>query len=189
MGKRFAISIGAAALGAAVIAVGASATFRSVDDPSSDAKCFHEATPPAHRPCSDSTKRNAEIVSATADHEGRWLKHTIRVVGKFRHGLLLINTDQGAGCDFVLFIPGSAVRECDGSSTRTGWARHDFHLHSVEIFFSKGSIGFPRHYGWSALADAGSPTGHAVDFVPKRDAFRPATYSDRDLSYIRHQLR
>jgi hypothetical protein len=186
MGKRFAILIGAAALGAALIAAGASATFRSVDDPRGDAKCFHERSSPQrpHRPCSDSTMRNAEIVRATAGHDGRRLKHTIRVVGRFQRGpfrgaSLLINTDSDSECEFKLFAPGSAVRECGGGSARTGSARVDVHLHSVEIFFSKRAIGFPRFYGWNAHAFAGPPAGHAVDHVPNGES----------LTYIRHWLR
>jgi hypothetical protein len=47
------MAVGVLAAGAAVIAVGASANFRSVHDPRGDVKC---------RGCSDSVKRNADIV-------------------------------------------------------------------------------------------------------------------------------
>jgi hypothetical protein len=167
MGKRFALVIGVAALGAAVIAVGASANFRSVDDPRGDMKC-------SHRPCSDSAKRNADIVRATAGHEGTRLKHTIRVVGKLQRGRLEINTDSGSGCDYVLVARRgrgrSKVRQCDASDpgpVRTGRARMDFHRHSVEIFFRKSSIGNPRRYGWRASASADrTSAGRAIDRVP-----------------------
>jgi hypothetical protein len=165
MGKRLAILIGAAALGAAVIAAGASADFRSVDDPRGDAKCFQESSGP-DRPCSGFI-RNADIIRATAGHEGRWLKHTIRVVGRVRHVQFYIDTDSELpGCEFRLYIPGSKVRECGGGYTPTGRARVDFHRHSVEISFSKRSIGFPRFYGWSATVTAGTWPPHAVDHVP-----------------------
>jgi hypothetical protein len=166
MGKRFAFVIGVAALGAAAIAAGASANFRSVDDPRGDVKC-------SHRPCSDSAKRNADIVRATAGHEGRRLKHTIRVVGRLQKGRLEINTDTGSGCDYVLVARrgrGSSVRQCSASDpgpVRTGRARMDFHRHSVEIFFRKRSIGNPRLYGWKAIASAGrTSAGRAIDRVP-----------------------
>jgi hypothetical protein len=182
MGKRFAILIAAAALGAAVIAAGASATFRSVDDPRGDAKCFHERDYPGHPhlPCTGSIMRNAEIVRATAGHEGKWLRHTIRVVGKFHVGLLLINTDSDSDCEYKLHAPGAKVYECFGgrNPAPTGLARVDIHLHSVEISFSKRSIGFPRFYGWYAFAGAGPWAGHAADWVP-----------NGGLTYIRHWLR
>ena len=92
MGKRFAIVIGAAALGAAVMAAGASADYTSVDDPRGDTKCLHEGG--GHTPCSASKRRNADIVRATAGHDGTRLKHTIRVVGKFQRAQLGINTDS-----------------------------------------------------------------------------------------------
>ena len=86
MGKRFAIVIGVAALGAAVMAAGASADFRSVHDPRGDTRCIHESHREP-RPCSHSTKRSADIVRATAGHEAGRLRHTIRVVGKIDRGL------------------------------------------------------------------------------------------------------
>ena len=98
MGKRFAILIGAAALGAAVMAAGASADFTSVDDRRGDTKCFNDGG--SHRPCSDSARRDADIVRATAGHDGTRLKHTIRVVGKFRSVHLLINTDSETNCEW-----------------------------------------------------------------------------------------
>jgi hypothetical protein len=160
-----------------VIAVGASADFRSVDDRRGDANCFHDLG--SHRPCSDSARRNADIVWARADHDAGSLRHRIRGVGKFQQGQLLINTDSDSECEFRLFAPGSAVRECGGGSARTGPAMVIFHLHSVGIFFSERSIGFPRFYGWNASASAGSVAAHPVDDVP----------NGRGLTYIRHRLR
>jgi hypothetical protein len=179
MGKRFAIVIGAAALGAAVIAVGASADFTSVHDPRGDTKCGHESG--GHKPCSDYKRRNADIVRATAGHEGGRLKHTIRVVGKLHQGQLLINTDSDPECEWAFgglrSGGGSEVQECGDPLHRTGRVRYDFHLHSVEIFFSKRSIGFPRRgYGWSASAGTFLGPAHASDQVPSE-------------GYIRHRLR
>ena len=53
-------------LGAAVIAAGASADFRSVNDPRGDTKCGHETG--QHGACSAKSRRNADIVRATAGH-------------------------------------------------------------------------------------------------------------------------
>ena len=142
MGKRFAILIGAAALGAALMAAGASADFRSVDDPRGDTKCGHELG--QHGPCLDRSKRNADIVRATAGHEGGKLRHTIRVVGKFKRGGLAISTDSDPRCEFFVDVKrgegrSGEVRECY-FGPRTGGARVDFHHHSVEIVFSEGSM-------------------------------------------------
>ena len=167
MGKRFAILIGAAALGAALIAVGASADFRSVDDPRSDAKCFHEHAPEPPPPCSGSAMRNAEIVRATAGHEGRWLKHTIHVVGKFNFAQLELNTEPDRPCDFYLLVDrwgGSPVQAWPGGRV-TGRARFIFHRHSVEILFSARSIGNPQSYGWGLLTDVGDFPVFASDHV------------------------
>jgi hypothetical protein len=175
MGKRFAILIGAAALGAAVIAAGASATFRSVDDPRGDTG--------GHG--SDQARRDADIVRATAGHEGTLLRHTIRVVGKFKNVILRINTDSDQACEyFVGFVhaPVVRVRVCGGGLRAGGPARVDFHLHSVEISFSKRSIGFPRFYGWTAITFTLSGVRGTVDHVPN------ATLSSRP-NYIRHWLR
>jgi hypothetical protein len=170
MGKRFAIAIGAAALGAAVMAAGASADFRSVKDPRGDTKCT------VH--CTAQKRRNADIVRATAGHDGALLKHTIRVVGKFREGGLKINTDSDPLCERHLKISrkrSGEVRGCDRGTllTNFGRARYDFHHHhhSVEIFFSKRSIGNPGSYGWNALAFAGPKVATAEDYVPKRDGY------------------
>src|SRR3954454_12689906 len=152
MGKRFAIALGAAALGAAVMAAGASADFRSVDDPRGDTRCFHEHSD-QHRPCSDSVRRNADIVRATAGHDGQWLKHTIRVDGKFDYGKIGIWTDAYPRCGLYVSIRRGAdnpkVRECF-TARITGRARFDFHRHSVEVFFGERSIGNPRSYDWRA---------------------------------------
>jgi hypothetical protein len=167
MGKRFAIVIGVAALGAAVIAAGASADFRSVGDPRGDTKCSHERG--VHRrPCSDSKRRNADVVRARAGHEGQWLKHTIRVVGKFQEGALWINTDSHPGCEWYLWASrgGNDFRECSEQGRVTGPARFDLHPHSVEIFFSKTSIGNPQSYGWRVSTFAGGSAALAGDFVP-----------------------
>jgi hypothetical protein len=171
MGKRFAIVIGAAALGAAVMAAGASADFRSVNDPSGDTKCLHEVG--GHKPCSDRKKRSADIVRATAGHDGALLKHTIRVVGKFKSVHIDINTDSDTSCEFYLQAiqrVGYELRKCNvvGIPGRvTGHPRYDFHRHSVEIFFSKRSIGNPQSYGWHAVAFIGGTHAAAIDDVPK----------------------
>jgi hypothetical protein len=174
--KRFAIVIGAAALGAAVIAVGASADFRSVGDPRGDYTRCHHGTGSGSgptRPCSDSTKRDADIVRATAGHEGTRLRHTIRVVGKSKGAHLEISTDLDPGCEWeVSYInrgrgrPG-VLRPCLGNGgAPTSRARYDFHHHSVEIFFRRGAIGNPRSYGWRASTFVGPWEGHVHDYVP-----------------------
>jgi hypothetical protein len=193
MGRRFAIVIGVAAA-FALIAAGASANFRSVHDPRGDAKCYHDGGP---KPCSDSVKRNADVVRATAGHEGGRLKHTIRVVGKIHQVGLLINTDSDPGCEWTFWplIRGrngsSKIRACDTGNTEprsTGRARYDFHLHSVEIFFSKRSIGSPLLYGWWARAFAGPLKGHASDDVPNGARhFDPLTGEVAGI-YIPHGL-
>jgi parallel beta-helix repeat protein len=175
MNKRFAIVIGAAALGAAVMAVGASANHRSVHDPRGDTTCRHEVA----GPCSDEKKRSADIVRATAGHEGSRLRHTIRVVGKFKRGGLTISTDSDRDCELYVVARrgrGSSreVKECVGNA-RTGRARIDFHRHSVEIVFSKRSIGNPQSYGWTAATRVGYLVV-ASDQVPNRGG------------YIRHRL-
>jgi len=164
LGRRFAIVIGVAALGAALIAVGASANFRSVHDPRGDTK-----------------RRNADIVRATAGHEGGRLRHTIRVVGKFKRGELVINIDSDPTCElFLVARRGHGTRfkfrKCYGGGpvSSTGGARYDFHQHSVEIFFSKSSIGNPQSYGWRVLTIAG---GEFADLLP-----------NVSRHYIRHRL-
>ena len=186
MRKRFAIVIGVAASGA-LVAAGASADFRSVHDPRGDTKCYHEHED-NRIPCSDSVKRAADIVEATAGHEGGRLKHTIRVVGKIHGGALIINTDSDPECEFSTLGAGrgegkAKIRACPrGSNGTIGRARYDFHLHSVEISFSKESIGSPEHYGWWAFAFAGPLRGHATDGVPTRDHGAPVD------GYIPHRL-
>jgi hypothetical protein len=189
MGRRFAIVIGVAAA-CALIAAGASADSSSVNDPRDDAKCYHDGGP---KPCSDSVKRNADVVRATAGHEGGRLKHRIRVVGKIHEGALLINTDSDPGCEWTFGASrggkgSSKIRACSGNTEprSTGRARYDFHLHSVEIFFSKRSIGNPLLYGWWARAFAGPLKGHAIDDVPTGDPLSPWPL---DGIYIPHRLR
>jgi len=67
------------------------------------------------------------------------------------------------------------VRGCERGTLLTsfGRARYDFHHHhhSVEISFSKRSIGNPDGYGWYALAFAGPKVAPAWDYVPKRDGY------------------
>ena len=173
MRKRFAI---VAAVGVALIAVGASADLRSVHDPRGDTKCYHDHTPP--EPCSDGMKRAADIVRARAGHDGTQLRHTIRVVGKFDAAGLLINTDSDPECEwYVAAKRGSrGVEECAetiGGSQGAGLgpARYDFHRHSVEISFSKKSIGNPQSYGWNVFSAAGKAKGSATDWVPNREGY------------------
>jgi hypothetical protein len=171
MSKRFAILIGVTALGAALIAVGASANFRSVDDPRGDTGCKPESGS-----CSDSQKRNADIVRATAGHgkNGR-LKHTIRVVGKFQGGEIQFNTDlSNRSPEWILDLHRGHRHRIRTPLTAMsiGRARCDFHRHSVEISFSKRSIGNPHHYGWRAFARSDGVT----DVVPRRE------------DYIQHRL-
>jgi hypothetical protein len=190
MGKRFAILIGAAALGTALMAVGASADFRSVHDSRGDTRCFHERGTPD---CSNSSRRNADIVRATAGHEGGRLKHTIRVVGKFQGAEFMISTDSDRDCEWKADIKRGqeragrrALRPCSGNGNApTGRARYDFHRHSVEILFREGSIGNPQSYGWRVFTSAGvagAPPVHAVDRVPNSGSY------PRNRRYIRHRL-
>jgi hypothetical protein len=180
MGERFAIVIGLAALGAAVMAAGASADFSSVNDPRGDVRCGH-----GHkvRPCSDRMRRNADIVRATAGHEGTRLRHAIRVVGKFRSVHLLINTEPDPECEGSLFVRRGerpTGGECLGD--RPGVIRHarvDFHFHSVEISFSKGSIGNPASYGWTAYTLLGDSRADTFDHVPN---------GPNMFQYIEHSL-
>jgi hypothetical protein len=182
MGKRFAIVIGAAALGAALMAAGASADFRSVHDPRGDTTCGHEHVGNHPPPCSAADKRDADIVGATAGHAGGRLRHTIRVVGKVQHVSLYISTDSDPDCEReVVFIErgrGKAgrVRLCGQRRTRVGRARYDFHHHSVKIVFSERSIGNPQSYGWSVDTLGGPMKATAFDRVPKYPR------------YIRHRL-
>jgi hypothetical protein len=172
---RARIIIAIVALGAAVIAAGASANLRSINDPRGDVRCTEEGV---NVPCSDQKRRNADIVRATAGHgkNGR-LKHTIRVVGKFKHGRLELNTDlSNQTCEWRMSIDrgvGSArVQRCHARPRSIGRARYDFHRHSVSISFSKESIGNPHRYGWRAFVESGP----ASDVVPKRE------------DYIQHRL-
>jgi hypothetical protein len=165
MGKRFAILIAAAALVAAVIAAGASADFRSVDDPRGDTTCVHEF---GDKPCSDWMRRNADIVRVTAGHEGARLRHTIRVVGRFQSAALWLNTDSDRACDLSLFVGRrgwSAVQELPGGRV-TGRARVVLHRHSVEILFSERSIGSPQSYGWGLFINVGDWQAAAHDHLP-----------------------
>jgi hypothetical protein len=170
-GKRRVVVASAVVLGAAVIAAGASADFRSVDDPKGDVKC--------RRGCSDSAKRNADIVKAKASHDVGQLRHTIRVVGKVKQVGLTINTDSDPGCERQIFLDrgneNPEVRKCGSPRIRTGVAHVEFDLDSVRIFFSERSIGNPRGYGWRASAGVGERGGPRDD-VPNRDG------------YIRHRL-
>ena len=178
MGKRLAIVIGAAALGAALMAAGASADFRSVHDPRGDVKCKVGV----NGSCSDSMRRNADIVRATAGHEGTRLKHTIRVVGKFRSVHLLINTDSETNCEWSLFVS-RGERPQGGECIRQGGvirhARVDFHSHSVEISFSKRSIGNPASYGWTAYTLLGDYRANTSDDVANGRSL---------FDYIEHSL-
>jgi hypothetical protein len=174
MGKRFAIVIGAAALGAAVIASGASADFTSVKDPRGYLRCV-DWIPQPTKPCSDSTRhrrrqllRAADIVRATAGHDGTRLKHTIRVVGKFRFVIFRINPPAGPGC-----VSGLSVRRGQ-RPTDIGFcrrvlddARVDFHRHSVEISFSRSSIK-GASYRWRAYTALGTQSSGVTvsDYVP-----------------------
>jgi hypothetical protein len=196
MGKRFAVLIGAAALGAAVIAVGASADFKSVNDPRGDTKCFDHDVPASGGHCTD-WKRQADIVRATAGHNRVELKHTITVVGVAREGqggALLINTDSDPGCEWSIdllwpgeFIsqivpcagqPNASTRCCAQVHRNDGTPGNPYSVHDVVITFKKGKIGSPRFYGWSAHVFAGppkDPTARSTDAVPNR-------------GYIRHRL-
>jgi hypothetical protein len=174
------VVVSAVLLGAAVIAAGASgANFSSVDDPRGDVECIrHHRVTLSHlllrvpgeviTGCSDSRKRNADVVRATAEHEGGRLRHTIRVVGEIQHWTLTINTDSDSESEWHLGAErgGGGGLRCRRDGVDTGRVRADFHLHSVEIFFSKRCIGNPRRYGWRANAIAGPPRKQAVDFVP-----------------------
>jgi hypothetical protein len=179
MSKRFAIVIGVAAAG--VMAAGASADFRSVHDPRGDTRCFHDGG--ADKPCSDAMRHNADIVRATAGHEGTRLKHRIRVVGKLRSVHLLINTDSDTDCEWSLFVRRGERRpqrgDCPGlrGDDVIRRARLDFHFHSLAISFSKSSIGNPASYGWSVYTGLGGWRATAFDRVPER----------RDR-YIEHSL-
>ena len=160
MGKRFAIVIGVAAAG--VMAASASADSRTVHDPRGDTKCFHELG--GHKPCSDSMMRNADIVRARAGHEGTRLRHTIRVVGKLKNVHLLIT--DGRFCRWSIAVSRDLrpYGECNGHPIRH--ARVDFHFHSVEISFSKRSIGNPASYGWTAYTFLGDMRAAPFDRVP-----------------------
>jgi hypothetical protein len=180
-----------AAVGGTVIAVpAASADFKSVKDRRGDTECN------VH--CTAQTRRNADIVRATAGHHGTRLKHTIRVVGRFHGALLLFNTDSDRYCDRTLSISrrgGLAWGWClNNPHTGPGHARVDLHRHSVEIFFKERSIG--NHldsYGWNVYTATGigqsaRPTpgrrhrggggGGASDWLPNRQPW----------GWIPHQL-
>ena len=176
LGRRLAIVIGVAALGAAVIAAGASANFKSVHDPRGDTKCLHDQGF-EDRPCSDWKMRNADIVRASAGHEGTRLRHTIRVVGKFHAGVIWISTDSDRLCEFYLIaFRGAAtraarrVRDCSEHSA-TGRATYDFHRHSVEMVFSERSIGSPQSYRWRFAVYAGPARAFAADSAPNRTTY------------------
>jgi hypothetical protein len=172
----------------------------SVDDPRGDQVCERGREGYGPKPCSDSMKHSADIVRATARHEGTRLRHTIRVVGKFQSGWLSINTDSGERCEWLLRLgrlgraPGRHVefpklRKCHPaahglSPGRGGRARVEFHGHSVEVVFRESQIGNPDGYGWQVSADAlGRPDrGLAYDSVP--NGFGPYDFG----SYIRHEL-
>ena len=178
MGKRFLILIGAAALGAALITVGASANFRSVHDPRGDTRCSRYG-PSALLGLGQAQRRHRQgdggpRGQAAEAHDPRRRQvqrappldqHRFGPRHRVRFGY---QARSGAPRD-----PG--VR---GDRPRTGRARYDFHHHSVEIFFSERSIGNPRSYGWSVYTFVGSRAGIAQDYVPN-DPRR----------YIRHRLR
>jgi hypothetical protein len=191
--KRGVVIAAAVVLGAAVIAVGASADFKSVNDPRGDTKCFDDDVPVSAGQCTDSVKRQADIVRATAGHEGRWLKHTIRVAGKARNeGALLIDTDSDPGCEWIIDLlhkgefvslivpcsgqPNASTRCCAEVHRNDGTPGNPYSVHEVVITFMKGKIGSPRSYGWRAKTDAGTLFAHARDRVPNR------------RGYIRHRL-
>ena len=148
----------------------------SVHDPRGDTRCFHDSAGGPPKPCSAASKRDADIVRATAGHEGGRLRHTIRVVGEFRRGWLYINTDSDPDCERELILhPGghAEVRDCAGGPAGSyhGRARVDHHLHSVEIFFRKRQLGNPDGYGWNAFTNVYTGTGtwaaHPSDIVRK----------------------
>jgi hypothetical protein len=166
---------------------------RSVHDPRGDAGCYRGREGYGEKPCLASTMRSAEIVRATTGHEGGWLRHTIRVVGKFQSGGIGISTDSDESCEWWLDlkrgkrkVESRRLRECGRhvpSPGPGGRARVEFHRHSVEVLFRESQIGNPPGYGWQAYASALGPPdrGLAEDYVPNDfgSAFAP---------YIRHEL-
>jgi hypothetical protein len=167
------IIIAIVVLGAAVIAVGASADFRSINDPRGDTRCIQVGGHP-HPTCSDSKKRNADIVRATAGHTDRGLKHTIRVVGKLKGAALHIITGSHPGHHLYLFIERgqrrAEFRKLSDFPGPVGGAWMDFHLHSVEIHFRKRAIG-SQSYRWNAAVQARGAAGTALDIAPGPGSF------------------
>ena len=179
-----------AAVAVTVIAVpAANADFTSVKDPRGDTECT------VH--CTTQIRRNADIVRATAGHDGTRLKHTIRVVGKFHGALLLFNTDSDPYCDRTLLSGLCLSEEGVGLGyciltphTGPGHARVDLHRHSVEIFFRARSLG--NHldsYGWHVYTATGT---RSVRLGPGR-RHRGAGVGASDLlpnpfGWIQHKL-
>jgi hypothetical protein len=167
---------------------------RSVHDPRGDAGCYRGREGYGEKPCLASTMRSAEIVRATAGHEGGRLRHTIRVVGKFQSGGIGISTDSDESCEWWLDLKRGKrkvefrkLRECRRhvpSPGPGGRARVEFHRHSVEVLFRESQIGNPPGYGWDAYASALGPPdrGLAEDSVP--NGFGSYDFG----SYIRHEL-
>ena len=95
---------------------------------------------------------------------------------------LLIDTDSDECGRWFSFRPSNErakVSGCGGTRRRAG--RVSFHRHSIEILFSKRSIGNPRRYDWWASVCAEAPTGTgswACDHAP----------NGGHLRYIRHWL-
>ena len=118
MGKRFAIVIGAAALGAALIATGASANFRSVDDPRGDTGCGRRRAPRLARTrraqCRHRQGDGGPRRQAAEAHDPRRRQDP--------EAFLLINTDSDRDCElFVVTRRGqgrSEFRECSAALAR-----------------------------------------------------------------------
>ncbi len=168
--KHSIVSVSAVALGAALIAAGASADFSSVHDPRGDPRCLRDGGN-LHKPCSHSGERNADIIRATAGHEGGRLKHTVRVVGKIESVGLSFHTDSDPRCGRSFTAVrgrGKEVKfwECDKVwEPGTSGARVDFHRHSVEIFFRESLIGNPDGYRWNVWATAAVTAGPRIDHL------------------------
>lgn len=166
--RRIIVGVSGVVLGTALIATGAGGNLTSVNDPRGDPRCYLN-------PCSRSQLRAVDIIKATAGHARGRLKHTVKVLGRFKNGGIYISTDPDPDCERVIAIERgdrySKVVKCGRSPRPTGRAKLDFHRHSVKVTFGKKSIGSPRRYWWNISTDVyerGQPIAAALDTLPNR---------------------
>ena len=164
---------------------------RSVHDPRGDAGCYRGREGYGPKPCLDSTMRSAEIVRATAGHEGGRLRHTIRVVGKFQSGWLGFNTDSDESCEWWLDLERGKrkvefrkLRECGARPTTP--RRGPAVARGLSSTATRSRSSSARVRSETPTATAGKPP--RLLWAPRTGAWPRITRPGDFGGYIRHEL-